>query len=627
MSERNECETMMFESDDHQTTVLQTLKDMYDQRLLVDITLCVNDREFPTHKNILAAISPYFTAMFTTDLSESRQQKICLFEVEADALALIINYAYTGRVDITRNNAQNLLGAASLFQISTIQEACAKFMESQFDISNCIGIHCFAQIHDCGDLRLKSKEYIEKNFTEVMQGEEFVSLSPEKMEEFLSSNELNVECEDTVYEALVKWVDNDKENRQQFMEKLLPLVRFGLLSPKFVQGHIAKNEMVQNSPKCRQILENAKIFETNPEKCLIDQTFSVVLRSGMIKPDLCLLLIGGVEQSRPAINCYNPLTRETYYIADFQDADSHIAHYDVEDPASVVTPENLMFVAGGNYVYRENYLEGLSDEDSLDEYDTGEETVRRDVYQYDNDHDTWIPRAPMLFPKSNFSLAYSNGKLYCFGGLTVHQHPTEIVESYDIAMNRWNYVCMMPTKLVDLTTVTLNGVIYIMGGRTGVGAHNVVIKFDPSNVEWSPLAGMPTPRFNFGACVVDNEIFIAGGQIYSHSSHTINREALSSVEIYNIEQNQWRQGPELPVNMYNVGLCFSNGSIYACGTTEHQRSAYRIFRYNVVYQLDLASSVWKKLEGDICDIRDFACVAAKLHTRKLSQVFRPDVDT
>ena len=28
--------------------------------------------------------------------------------------------------------------------------------------------------------------------------------------------------------------------------------------------------------------------------------------------------------------------------------------------------------------------------------------MRKDLLLYDNDHDAWIRRAPMLFPKSNF---------------------------------------------------------------------------------------------------------------------------------------------------------------------------------------------------------------------------------
>lgn len=93
------------------------------------------------------------------------------------------------------------------------------------------------------------------------------------------------------------------------------------------------------------------------------------------------------------------------------------------------------------------------------------------------DHNEWIARSPMLFPKSNFTLTSLKGKIYCFGGLTENKHPTEIIEVYDIERNRWNYQGMLPNTLVDLASVVYKDDIYLLGGRTGVGAHNSLIRY------------------------------------------------------------------------------------------------------------------------------------------------------
>lgn len=614
---------MLFENEDHHTAFLQVMQSMYNSKQLVDVTLCVEDEEFACHRNVLAAISPFFRAMFTSALTESRQEMVRLHEVDPVSVNLLIDYAYTGKLEIDKNNVQNLLAAASLFQVIPVHSACAKFMETQLDISNCIGIYYFATVHDCLDLKVKAREHVEKNFIEVSHGEEFLALTADKMAGLLTSNELNVEKEETVYEALVRWVCFDEENRISHLKTLLPFIRFGLLDSHFIREHIKNSPIISKIDNYQQLL--ASVMDVDVlDAYNKDLKYSFTLRSGMIKPEHCLLLIGGVDQGRPSVNCYNPLTREVYSMADLIQEAEKVGYYDVEYPACVVTDDNHIYVAGGSYIYHEKNGESPS-EDSFDEYE--EETVRKDFFQYDNDHNAWLTRSPMLFPKSNFALAYIDNKIYCFGGLTLNQHPTEIIECFDIAMNRWSYVGMMPTTLVDLSAVVHAGLIYVLGGRTGVGAHNVVMSFDPKRREWTPLAGMPTPRFNFGACVIDGEIYVAGGQIYSYTNHTINRESLHSVEIYDIERNQWRQGPNLPENVYNVGLALIEGCLYACGTTEYQRSAYRINRYNVVYRFDLTRTSWEQMESDLCDIRDFACVAAKMHTRKISRVFRPEVDT
>ncbi len=626
MSDAGLSDFMIFESEGHRTALLDSLKSLYDTKQLVDVTLCVQNRKFQCHRNVLAATSPYFRAMFTTDLSESRRDTVTLYEVDPASVKLIIDYCYTGSVDITSHNAQNLLAAASLLQLLPIQKACAKFMESQLDVSNCVGIHYFAHIHECRQLRSKALEHIEKHFVEVSQGEEFLQITKDRLVEIIASSELNVEKEETVFEALMRWVRYESEQRAMWLRELLPLIRFGLLTARYIEEHIARDPIVHQCNTCQQILVDIKEFEVSPDTYRGENTFSVVLRSGMIKPEQCILLVGGVDQNKPSINCYNPVTREAYYMGSYHDDRPLGSHYEIEDPACIVTNDNQIFMAGGNYVFKEPLGECPSDEDSFDDYE--EETVRKDFCQYDNDHDCWVARAPMLFPKSNFALATIGNNIYCFGGLTLNQHPTEIIEKYDIVQNRWSYVGMMPSTLVDLGTVVYKGSVFVLGGRTGVGAHNVVHRFDPQKLEWISLAGMPTPRFNFGTCLVDDEIYVVGGQIYGHTSQTINREALDSVEIYNIQQNQWRQGPNLAEQMYNVGLFLINGCLYACGTTEYRRSAYRIYRYNVVYKLRLgAKMAWEQVESDLCDIRDFACISAKMHTRKLSQVFRPDVDT
>ena len=137
---------LWFENDSHRSSVLESMKYMFDNRLLVDVTICVNDRRFYCHRNVLAATSPYFRAMFTTSLLESHQNEIHIHEVDIESVVLVIDYAYTGSVRITKYNAQNLLVAASIFQITPIFEACARFMETQLEVANCVGIHYFAQV-------------------------------------------------------------------------------------------------------------------------------------------------------------------------------------------------------------------------------------------------------------------------------------------------------------------------------------------------------------------------------------------------------------------------------------------------------------------------------------------------
>jgi hypothetical protein len=431
-----------------------------------------------------------------------------------------------------------------------------------------------------------------------------------------------------VWEAALVWANHNPEDRHSLMGRLLGQVRLPLLPNKFIQEAISPLLAIQRSDTCQAILCDMQDFERNPQSYTGDSDFSINLRTGMIKPEHCILLLGGLTQSKSFINCYNPLTRETFQMAMFPDCEGRAGYYCVEDPAVVVAGDSQIFAAGGNYIYyHDNYGDSnASDEDSFDDFDE-EESVRRDFFCYDNDSNRWVAKMPMLFPKSNFSLVHIDGMIYSFGGLAMNQHPTEICESYDIEKNQWSYVGMMPMNVVDLASVAFGGCAYLLGGRSGVTPHNTVMRYDPRTLQWVTLAPLQTPRFNFGACVVDDEIWVAGGQKYTHSSRTIQRESLRSVEVYNIAMNTWRHGPPLPSCMFNVGLMLISGALYACGIVEHQRTPFKINRQNIVCRLDFVLHEWQKIEVDLCEVRSYAPVSAKLHTRKLSQVFRPEVDT
>jgi len=463
-----------FRNEAHESSLLKEMKKLFDEDLLKDVTLCVENVEFACHKNVLAALSQYFRLMFTLDMAEKKLDRIDIYDVDAKSMKDILEYAYTGKIRITRNNAQNLLGAASLFQILPVQRACAEFMETQLDFHNSIGIHYFAEIHNCVRLKIKAREFIEKRFAEVCMCDEFYSLTITKLAEFVLSDELNVESEEAVLQSVISWVEFDFAMRKGDFCELLPLIRLGLLKTNYIEGTLLKHKLIKGCKKCLDYLQQFLDFEEHPSSYVGQYDFSLNLRSGMYQPESCLLIVGGVQQSSSrSPNCYNPISQECFYLADFPETRKH-RNYDCEDIACVVTVDNRIFAGGGNYIH--HHLFDDSEDDSFEELEYKEYVVQKEFYEFDMDHNEWQSRSPMLFPKSNFTLASLNGKVYCFGGLTENKHPTEIIEVFDVERNRWNYQGMLPTTLVDLASVVYSDRIYLLGGRTGVGAHNSLIR-------------------------------------------------------------------------------------------------------------------------------------------------------
>ena len=60
--------------------------------------------------------------------------------------------------------------------MSSVREACCKFLMRQLHPTNCLGIRNFADTHSCKELHKRSHKFALENFQEVMNTEEFLLL-------------------------------------------------------------------------------------------------------------------------------------------------------------------------------------------------------------------------------------------------------------------------------------------------------------------------------------------------------------------------------------------------------------------------------------------------------------------
>ena len=65
-----------------------------------------------------------------------------------------------------------------------------------------------------------------------MRNQEFLILPPEDVARLLSSDELNVPSEETIFHALVLWAKHDTPNRRKHLAKLLAHIKLPLMAPQ-----------------------------------------------------------------------------------------------------------------------------------------------------------------------------------------------------------------------------------------------------------------------------------------------------------------------------------------------------------------------------------------------------------
>ena len=126
------------------------------------------------------------------------------------------------------------------------------------DATNCLGIHCFAEAHVCSTLSEKAKLYTLQNFKKVSESDELLLLPVEKITEFVSSADLNIDSEEVVLQAVINWVKHDLEQRLPYLAQVLEHVKLPLVDPYFLFDKVDSEPILLSSPESRALIDEAK---------------------------------------------------------------------------------------------------------------------------------------------------------------------------------------------------------------------------------------------------------------------------------------------------------------------------------------------------------------------------------
>ncbi|KHN74263.1 Ring canal kelch protein [Toxocara canis] len=211
------------------------------------------------HRGVLAAASPYFNAMFTPAMIESKQDRIYLQGIDSETLSALVDYMYTGRLLIDEHNVQNLLTTGSVLQLACVRDACSRFLLEQLDPSNCLGISHFAMIHGCTQLAHAATTFIHQHFSHLIRCEEFLALDKDRLIELISADRLTTNGEEKVYEAVMNWTRHDLPNRKEYIPELMDHVRLALVPQEYLTDKILIDDVWNELPNMNICRRNAGV--------------------------------------------------------------------------------------------------------------------------------------------------------------------------------------------------------------------------------------------------------------------------------------------------------------------------------------------------------------------------------
>jgi N-acetylneuraminic acid mutarotase len=133
---------------------------------------------------------------------------------------------------------------------------------------------------------------------------------------------------------------------------------------------------------------------------------------------------------------------------------------------------------------------------------------------YDPETDTWSVEKRLPNPVQWYASAVVDNKIYVIGGYNYHVGMVNLTQVYEPATETWSMGAPIPLSLygsaASTTGVLAPKRIYVIGGSTGIPFDGNFV-YDPASDSWSRGADMPTARNGAGVAVVDDVLFVIGG--------------------------------------------------------------------------------------------------------------------
>ena len=91
------------------------------------------------HKIVLCAASPFFYNALNIDMTEKKEGVIKLEQTSNAVMGEVLEYLYTGHVDINEQNVFDLLQLADFLIVPNLKVKSVEFISQTLSSSNCLG--------------------------------------------------------------------------------------------------------------------------------------------------------------------------------------------------------------------------------------------------------------------------------------------------------------------------------------------------------------------------------------------------------------------------------------------------------------------------------------------------------
>ena len=349
---------------------------------------------------------------------------------------------------------------------------------------NCIGFYRFATLYGLDKLQKKAKQLISADFKAVASNAEFKELTCSEVVEHIRDDDVRVESEDVVFEAVLKWARHDIENRKSSLETIFEHVRLPYCSSNCLWRTKDIRDLL--TPACSEYIHEAMAFQTDPVHHHGICSTRTMPRTNVRKKS-CLLVVGGLT------------------IVDGKQVEHNHCQYYKEDtrcweslmspPPSVGRLHSLCNVDGGLLLTGGMVIK-----------------VHNKCWLYNMVTKKWEAMPPLITARGYHSSVSMGECAYVIGGKGDGEKVLESFECMNLKQRQWTVMPDMPQAVFAAMVASYDNNIFVFGGRDS-SDHNSVCAhvFDTTQSQWSKLSDM-SDVCSIGAAVTLNDcMFVVGG--------------------------------------------------------------------------------------------------------------------
>ncbi len=526
------------------------------------VTLVGKDgSEFRASRDELSAASPFFSTLFNSDMKENKEGIIRLDHITDTVMRDVLEFLQSGSVEITPDNAQDLIEAADYLLLTSLKIIVGRFIEKNLTTSNCISIYYFAQKYQCEELVVETRWFILLNFAAVAESQDFLSLESQQVEQWISSDDIVVNTEDDVLKIIFSWIEENKSERKGKLEELIRHVRLAFVTRDYLESDVVTNSLVKENSGCSKLVIdaiNGVYFTTNSDLLQSPRNW---WRTHIVA------LVGG------KVFCFYPSEERWYQLAN---SPRDFGRF------------NLSSFQGKLYVF--------------------EKTNRRIFHSflYDPFCNHWV-RLNWDFsefkPKAILT-AVVRGEMYAvidteYSSKTLAEKEQGCIVKYNIESSLWERVSSILfdgfLSVSGACAVAMDKYLCLIGGcwtyKDSVRPSITAARFDTIERKWERIADIQEARYNTCGVSARGKIFIAGGIIGGDFPSTI--VTTDTCEVYNAFTNEWQFIARLHAPRSRASMLCIKGTLYIVGGYHWEDCRSRTPHAFAVESYDFERNTWK----------------------------------